>query len=396
MIEITNKENCSGCSSCANICPKNCITMQMDEEGFLYPKVNKLDCINCNLCEHSCPILNPILEEKHEQKAFLIQNKDEKIRKESTSGGAFTAIANYILSRGGVVFGASFDEDYVVKHIYVETERDLKKFRNSKYVQSEIGNTFVIAKHFLDSGRMVCFSGTPCQIEGLKSYLGKNYTDLITVDVVCHAVSSPLLWKKYLDMKKHSMGNNINKAMFRDKYYGYKYSTMTICSDKKEYHGGVESDQWLRAFFTEICDRPSCYQCKFKKRYRISDFTIWDCFTVDIFNKEMDDDKGTTRMITQSQKGEKTLGSIKHGVVCYPIDLDKSIDGVKEMFYSVKKNPKREQFVVDMQKMNGEDLLNKYFPETFRVRVERSVRRISYQLGIYKQIKKIAKKFLKK
>ncbi|MBV4420083.1 Coenzyme F420 hydrogenase/dehydrogenase, beta subunit C-terminal domain [Clostridium tyrobutyricum] len=396
MIEITNKENCSGCSSCANICPKKCITMQMDEEGFLYPKVNKLDCINCNLCEHSCPILNPIPEEKHNQKAFLIQNKDEKIRKESTSGGAFTAIASYILSRGGVVFGACFDESYVVRHIYVEQKKNLEKFRNSKYVQSEIGDTFIKAKYFLDSGRMVCFSGTPCQIEGLKSYLGKEYRNLITVDLICRAVPSPLLWKKYLDMKKDSIGNNINKVMFRDKYYGYKYSTMTICSDKKQYHAGVESDQWLRAFFTEICDRPSCYQCKFKKRYRISDFTIWDCFTVDAFNKEMDDDKGTTRMITQSAKGEKILDLIKHEIVCYPIDLDKSINGVKEMFYSVEKNHKREQFVLDMQNMDGKNLLNKYFPETFKVKLERSVRLISYQLGIYKQMKKIAKKFLKK
>lgn len=396
MIEITKKGNCCGCSSCANICPKNCITMQMDEEGFLYPEINKAECINCNLCEHSCPILNPIPEEKVEQKAFLIQNKDDQIRRESTSGGAFTAIAKHVLSHGGVVFGACFDKNYVVKHSYVETQENLKKFRNSKYVQSQIGDSFNRAKYFLSNNRMVCFSGTPCQIEGLKCYLGKEYDNLITVDVVCHAVSSPLVWKKYFDIKKLTMGSDITKVMFRDKYFGYKYSTMTICSGTKEYHSGVESDQWLRAFFSEICDRPSCHQCKFKKRYRNSDFTLWDCFMVDTFDKDMDDDKGTTRMITQSEKGEKILNLIKDEVKFCPIDIDKAIDGVKEMFYSVAPNPKREQFIMDMQEMDGKDLLNKYFPETLRVKAERFVRYASYKLGIYKQVKKIVKKILKK
>lgn len=396
MIEITRKENCSGCGSCANICPKNCITMQMDKEGFLYPKVNKSGCINCNICENSCPILNPISEEKHEQKAFLIQNRDDQIRRESTSGGAFTAIAKYVLSQGGVVFGVCFDENYVVKHTYVETKEDLKKFRNSKYVQSQIGDTFSEAKHFLTNNRMVCFSGTPCQIEGLKCYLGKEYDNLITVDVVCRAVPSPLLWKKYLDMKKVEMGTRINKIMFRDKYFGYKYSTMTICSDMKEYHSGVESDQWLRAFFSGICVRPSCHQCKFKKRYRISDFTIWDCFSVDVFDKGMDDDKGTTKMIVQSEKGEKILTLLKDEVASRSIDVDKAIDGVKEMFYPTESNPKREQFIADMQKMDGKDLLNKYFPQTLRVKAERFARQTSYKLGIYKQMKKVVKIFLKK
>lgn len=396
MIEITKKENCSGCSACFNICPKKCITMQMDKEGFLYPEVNKAECINCNLCERSCPIINPIQEKKQEQKAFLIQNKDEQIRRESTSGGAFTAIAKYVLSGGGVVFGACFDENYVVKHTYVEREEDLKRFRNSKYVQSQIGDTFSKAKHFLNDNRMVCFSGTPCQIEGLKCCLGKDYDNLITVDVVCRAVPSPLVWKKYFDIKKEEMGTGIKKVMFRDKHYGYKYSTMSVCSDKKEYHSGVESDQWLRSFFSGICNRPSCHECKFKKRYRISDFTIWDCFTVDTFVKGMDDDKGTTRMIIQSEKGEKILDSIKDEIVYSSIDVEKAIEGVKEMFYPTEKSPKREQFFIDMQNMNGKDLFNNYFPETFRVRSERFVRVTSYRLGIYKQMKKIAKKVLNK
>jgi coenzyme F420-reducing hydrogenase beta subunit len=370
--------------------------MQMDEEGFLYPKVDKIICINCKFCEHVCPILNPIPEKKHMQKAFLIQNRDNQVRRESTSGGAFTAIAKCVLNYNGVVFGASFDKNYIVRHICVETEKDLNKFRNSKYVQSEIGNMFEKAKNFLDNDRMVCFSGTPCQIEGLKCYLGREYYNLITVDVVCRAVPSPLLWEKYLNVKKMNMENNIKKILFRDKYYGYKYSTMTICSGNYEYHSGVESDQWLRLFFSNICDRPSCYNCKFKKQYRISDFTIWDCFTVDYFNKNMDDDKGTTRMLVQSPKGDKVFDLFKDEVMYYSIDVDKAVNGVKEMFHSVTLNPQRQQFIVDMQKMDDKMLLDKYFPETFGVKLERFFRHASYHLGIYSQMKRIVKRILRK
>lgn len=169
MIEIKNKKNCCGCSACYSICPKNCIEMKADEEGFLYPNVNKDLCINCGLCEKVCPIINKAEEKVFEQEGYLVQNKDGKIRKESTSGGAFSAIAKYILDRKGVVFGVQYDENLNVGHSYVENESDLNLYRNSKYVQSKIGETFKQAKNFLDEDRWVCFSGTACQIEGLKN-----------------------------------------------------------------------------------------------------------------------------------------------------------------------------------------------------------------------------------
>ena len=170
MITIKNKKDCCGCSACYSICPKSCIEMKADEEGFLYPNVNKDICINCGLCEKVCPIINKTSEKKTKQEGYLVQIKDEKIRAESTSGGAFTAIAKYVLDRKGVVFGVQYDKDLNVVHSYVENEADLKLYRNSKYVQSEIGDTFKQAKKFLDIGKWVCFSGTPCQIEGLKIF----------------------------------------------------------------------------------------------------------------------------------------------------------------------------------------------------------------------------------
>ena len=226
MIEITDKSQCCGCTACSSICPKKAIEMKQDEEGFLYPVVDKSKCIDCGLCDRACPIKNS-KEIKKEQHAYIFQNSNDDVRKESTSGGAFTAIAEYVIALGGIVYGAAFDDNYKVIHIGIDKREELYKFRNSKYVQSEICNCYSEIREILETGRIVCFSGTSCQVEGLKRYLLKDYENLILVDVVCRAVPSPLIWKKYLTLRQRKY-KNISKIMFRDKYYGYKYSNLSI------------------------------------------------------------------------------------------------------------------------------------------------------------------------
>lgn len=395
MIEIKNKKDCCGCSACYSICPKNCIEMKADEEGFLYPNINKDLCVNCRLCENVCPIINKVEEKVFEQEGYLVQNKDEKIRKESTSGGAFSAIAKYVLDRKGVVFGVQYDENLNVVHSYVENEIDLKLYRNSKYVQSKIGETFKQAKKFLDEDRWVCFSGTACQIEGLKKYLRKDYNKLITVDVVCRAVPSPLLWKKYIEYQKNKYDNDIKNILFRDKsFYGYNHSQISIqlSNGEKVYHNGLESDPMLRAMFLNICHRPSCYDsCVFKKQYRISDFTIWDCFVTNKFTKNLDD-KGTTRVLIHTKKGIKIFNDIKKQVNYERIDINFLTKDVKELNTSVEMNYKRIDFVRDLQILNGDELFNKYFRETLKIKIERTIRRLSAKLGIYSFIRSIYNK----
>lgn len=395
MIEIKNKKNCCGCSACYSICPKNCIEMKADEEGFLYPNVNKDLCINCGLCEKVCPIINKAEEKVFEQEGYLVQNKDGKIRKESTSGGAFSAIAKYILDRKGVVFGVQYDENLNVGHSYVENESDLNLYRNSKYVQSKIGETFKQAKNFLDEDRWVCFSGTACQIEGLKKYLRKDYNKLITVDVVCRAVPSPLLWKKYVEYQKNKYGNDIKNILFRDKsFYGYNHSQISIqlYNGKKIYHNGLESDPMLRAMFSNICHRPSCYDnCIFKKIYRVSDFTIWDCFVVNSFTKHLDN-KGTTRVLIQTEKGINIFNAIKNKINYEKIDVETLIKDVKEIDTSVKFNLKRDNFFKDLQVLNTDDLFNKYFKETLKIKIERIIRRLSAKIGLYSFVRNIYNK----
>lgn len=247
-IKIERKEDCTGCSSCVNSCPQNAIGMVRDEEGFLYPEVNEDKCINCGICKKSCPMINNKKNIANNQKVFVFQHKDNKVRKESTSGGAFTAIAEYITKNDGIVYGVAFDDNFNVIHTRVDNINELYKFRNSKYVQSDPNNTFSQVKDDLNNNKLVLYSGTSCQISGLRSYLKKDYENLILVDVVCRAVPSPLVWKKYLSLRESQLGK-IDKAFFREKVYGYKYSNLTMYSKRKRYKAGIDSDPYLRAFF---------------------------------------------------------------------------------------------------------------------------------------------------
>lgn len=192
MIEIKDKKDCCGCSACVQKCPKQCISLKEDNEGFLYPEVDKSMCINCGLCEKVCPVLHQG-ESRKPLKVYAAKNQDEEIRRQSSSGGIFTLLAEKTIQDGGVVFGARFDEHWEVKHDYTETIEGLAAFRGSKYVQSRMEDNYRKAEMFLKQGRKVLFSGTPCQVAGLKRFLRKYYGNLLTIDMVCHGVPSPLV-----------------------------------------------------------------------------------------------------------------------------------------------------------------------------------------------------------
>lgn len=392
MIEIKDKQDCCGCTACAAICQKDCITMKEDKEGFLYPNVDETKCVDCGACERTCPILNVKKKQPFQQKAYIVQNKDESVLRESTAGGAFTAIAKYVLQNDGVVFGVELNKNIVAQYIYITKIADIYKFRNSKYVQSLLGGGVLCkVKSFLKQGKTVCFSGTPCQIEGLKSYLKKDYENLITVDVACRAVPSPMIFRKYVELQEQVMADEIKTVRFRDKYYGYKYSTMNVITDRNHgnYHQGVESDPWLRAFFSNICDRPSCHNCRFRNQYRVSDFTIWDCFHVGRFSKELDNDKGATRVLVHTEKGREIFENIKEDFFYVEVSPEAAVAGAKEMRESVKPDERRQAFFEDANTMSGKQLFQKYFPVTFRVGAERFIRLTCYRLGIYSMVKKL-------
>lgn len=392
MVDIKDEKDCCGCWACANACPKHCITMVEDNEGFRYPRVNIDECVNCGICENACPVINVKPEIEKSQRAFVAQHKDEKILMESTSGGAFTAIATWVINQGGVVFGAAFDKKYEVCHQYAESIEDIAKFRNSKYVQSLIGDAYAQAKHFLLDRRLVLFSGTACQLEGLVCFLHKPYENLIMSDVVCRAVPSPLVLRKYLDFRGRE---NMSSVKFRDKFHGYKYSSLRITgASNRDYHEGIDTDPYLRSFFCGINIRPSCTDCRFRKRYRISDFTLWDCFDVYKFSKNLDNDKGVTRILAHTEKAQKILKELSDSLIIEEKPADEIVAGVREMKQSALLDPRRERFFKDLNSMALADCFAKYFPNTLRHRFEKCIRLISNRLGIYCVMKLVFKAVL--
>lgn len=399
MIKNTDKKDCCGCWACENICPKSCISMVEDEEGFRYPQVDKNVCIDCHLCEKACPIINVQPEIKHGQHGYLLQLKDDSIRKESTSGGSFTAIASWVVKHGGVVYGAAFDGmDNRVKHCPATTLDELGKFRNSKYVQSDIGDTYKDIKRNLQEGKWVAMSGTPCQIEGLVHYLRKPYDKLVLIDVVCYGIPSPGMFSDYLDYMQMKIGGHFKKVLFREKRLCYNYTSFSLYNEnpKLDYHKGVESEPFMRSFFSDMNVRPSCYDCKFKKRYRVSDFTIWDCYDVKQFSKNFDD-AGTNRVLVHTEKGMRILDEIKDSVKLEEYkDLDYFIADEIAMVKSVPMNPKRNAFFLDYQNMEFDAFINKWFPTTWKVRLNSFLRQTAFRLGVYNEAKRLIKKIIRK
>ena len=323
-------------------------------------------------------------ESTYKQKAFLIQHKDETICKQSTSGGAFTAIAKQIIADRGVVFGVAMDDEFDVKHIKVDSIDGLEHFRNSKYVQSKVGDSYRAVKKELEEGHLVCFSGTPCQIRGLKSFLNKDYENLLLIDVVCRAVPSPGIWHKYVDEVLSTKGN-LQKVRFRDKDLGYQYSTMKVVYSDHVSRDGIETDPWLRMFFSGTIIRPSCTECKFRSKDRQSDITMWDCLNLHDFNTTLDQKKGTTRVLVHSRKGEKYINKILNDVECVEIDPDSAVKNVQEFLDSPKRSVFSKSFF-DEADVNGlEVALNKYLKNDWKRYLKKSLRMFlnKYNLDLY-------------
>ena len=363
MIEVEQKSKCCGCYGCYNICPKNAIEMVQDEKGFYYPKVIKEKCINCGLCNQICPISNKT-EIINSPKAFAAYNKEEKIRKESSSGGVFTLLAEKILEQNGVVFGAKFDKNFNVIHSYVEKIEDLEVFRGSKYVQSKIGETYKKAEEFLKNGRLVLFSGTPCQIEGLKKYIRKEYDNLYTQDIICHGVPSEKVHQKYLKHLEKKIKTEIKEVRHRTKINGWKKWTVNITfKNKQNYQQEHDNDIYMKAFLRNISLRDSCYECSFKKKNRISDITLADFWGIENILPEMDDDKGTSLVIINSEKGQELFDNVKNNLIVKEVDFEKAISYNPSLIKSEEPDKNRDKFFRDLDKLDFDKLVKKYIPK---------------------------------
>lgn len=344
MISIFEKSQCSGCGACAQVCPKKCIEMCSDFEGFLYPKVDDSLCIKCNICDNICPIKDQVVKREAKDPAcFVAYNKNDKVREQSSSGGIFYSLACQILLNDGVVFGAAFDDDhYLVHHVPIDKIEDLKKLQGSKYVQSRIENTYIETKKFLLSGKNVLFTGTPCQISGLKKYLKKDYDNLFLVDILCHGVPSPKLWYKYLNEKIFNRGE-VESVSFRDKTYGWrKYSLRITFKDKTNSIVPFLEDDYMKLFTKNVSLRPSCYNCHFKDIHRESDLTLGDCWDIQSFKRELDDDKGISVVIVHTEKGKILLEQCNSDLFINKAILDEVLPPTADSRKSVWCHPERE------------------------------------------------------
>ena len=394
MIELVGKEKCSGCSACFNACRVGALSMEIDDTGFWFPQINGEKCVECGACVKACPALDKPEYVSEAPKAYIVQNKDDEIRRQSTSGGAFTAIAKSIIAKGGVVFGAAIDGEYKVSHIWVDKDADLAKFRNSKYVQSWTGNSYRETEKYLKSGREVCFSGTPCQIYGLKKYLGKEYENLLTVDVMCRAVPSPKVLEKYLEYQKEKYPN-YDRIAFRDKGRGYSYSGVALYhGDKVLYRGGSESDPWLRLFLGGYCNRETCHECMYQDGARASDITLWDCWGTQNYAPDWDDNKGTTNLIAWTEKGSRVLEACEGDLRIKEIGI-KHIDTSLSRAYLPKPTYARDQFFSDADTMKGKAFIDKYAPMTAKVRTKGIVRSAMHTLHLHDVVRKAVHKVRK-
>ncbi len=374
MINIKDKAKCCGCHACASVCPKGCIVMSDDGEGFLYPVVNTEICIDCGLCERVCPILSSDSGERACVSAYAAYNNDEKVRRMGSSGGVFSALAKAVLAGGGVVFGAAMDAALELSHTYVEKERDLPKLCGSKYVQSRIGNAYVEAKSFLDGGREVLFAGTPCQIEGLYSYLGQDCDRLLTADIVCHGVPSPLVFKKYIEAKKIG---RITGISFRDKSGGWRdYSLRFDKSDGRSVYTKSTDDGYMRAFLKNLSLRPSCYECAFKKRIKASDITLGDFWGVEKIHPDMDDNMGTSLVIVNSEKGKELFSRVNDQLVTKETDVDAALRYNPSAVVASARPEFRDSFMYEVKDGGFDTAAKSYLKEKLSLRIKRKIKNL--------------------
>lgn len=362
MIHIIDKFKCCGCNACVQRCPKQCISMQEDEEGFLYPIVDMSNCVDCGLCEKVCPVINQE-SERNPIEVFAAVNQDDSIRMQSSSGGIFTALAEQIIRENGVVFGARFDEKWEVKHDYTETIEGLKVFRGSKYVQSRIGDTFKQAEFFLKAGRKVMFVGTPCQIAGLRLFLRKEYVNLLAVDIICHGVPSPMIWRKYLEDKTKRQGIEfIQSISFRDKGTGWKNYSFNIKYEKgnseSSFSEYASQNIFMKGFLADLYLRPSCYACPAKKLKSGSDITLGDFWGIQHIKPELDDDKGVCAFIINTRKGIEWQNKLV--IQKYKFDFTDVVKGNPSLVYSVDIPEKRASFYDKLRTSGLVKLVSKY------------------------------------
>lgn len=366
-MKLANKAICTGCSACVSICKQKCLVMTPDSRGFCFPKLITPDqCINCGSCQRACPVFRKEQLGENCTKCYAGYTKDSFVRQNSSSGGIFSELAMIILKQGGVVVGAAYEKgSYVVQHICVEDEEKLSYLRGAKYAQSNLNSIFLDIKKRLYVGQRILFVGTPCQVAGLKTFLKKEYENLVTVDFVCHGVPSPLVWEKYVQYraKKDNGGVMPISINLRSKNTGwsrYQYSNEYQYENGKVYSSLSGDDLFMRLFVENYINRESCSNCHFKGYDRVSDITLGDFWGIWDIYPEMDDNKGTSLILVHSQSARKILEQLFGRIILKEVTLQQTSKQNLSMLISSPAHSERE--IVIQKCLDGKfDELEKYF-----------------------------------
>lgn len=394
MIQINSKEQCCGCNACGDICPKQAISFETDIEGFWYPKVDENKCVNCGLCEKVCPIINieRLKKNDYEKPARTIAavNKNMRVRWNSTSGGAYTALAEGMLEQGGYISGAVYDKDFSVKSIVTNNPDDLEQLRSSKYLQSNAENLHKSIKLLLQKGEKVLACGTPCQMAALRSFLGKDYDNLVIVDIICRGVNSPKVYRAYLDSLEKKYNSKVVYVKAKNKELGWRNLTRKVTFENgQSYYGVFMDDDFRRGYHTNVYCRPSCYTCQFKEFPRISDITIADYWGIEKVDKNLDMNIGTSMVLLNSNKGiayfEKIKDKLEYKETAFESILGGNI-ALRKPIEPAKID--RKSFFEDLDAHDFDYVTQKYFP------LRKSRKKISL-LSIMKSDKRYAKRIIK-
>ena len=357
---------CTGCGACVQICPKSAIHWIKKEFDFLYPEVDENLCVKCGLCEKVCPIdknlVNPTI-----QKAYAAVNTDADVLQNSTSGGAFIAIAETVLNKGGIVYGCIMDEDFKVCHTRCTKKDDLQKCMGSKYVQSDINITYRLAEHDLKSGLSVLFSGTPCQIAGLYGYLQKRYENLITIDIVCHGVGSQGYFDKYLQFEKQRRNGSLKEIRFRSKrYVGWSCGGVVVVAPRgnemtRKYKPYFNYDNYYYSYFLSgDIYRQSCYSCKYANLIRQGDFTLGDFWGVESLDLGIETSKGCSLLIANSKKAIDFLSLVTDKLQCIEVDINDAARKNGQLRAPSKKSKIRSQLLEEYKKYSANEIQRLY------------------------------------
>lgn len=360
MIDHAADCNCTGCSACVNTCPVDALTMAADEQGFVYPKVDYEKCIKCKKCLKVCPSLNPLTASKEAKPdVYAAWNQDERIRLDSTSGGVFSALAEAVLQRGGYVAGAEYDEQFRIRHTLIHSADGVKRQRQSKYAQSDLGTIFREIKTLLDQRELVLFCGTPCQSAGLQKYLAREYDNLLCCDFICRGVISPKVYHKFLEDMTPDTGASLKRVHFKNKDYGWnRFSTKLLFSDGNAYQKDRNEDYYMRGYLRHnLYLRDCCYRCDYKTLPRVSDISLGDFWGIGNYDASLDDEKGTSVVIVNSEKGRLLLSWAKDALALSERTLEEVLAGNSCLLTSASVGTHRDFFFAHMDRYRFDILI---------------------------------------